>query len=173
MSNKAKAISPDAINNLITSSQQKVPDVSLGLALQAYAGLRCSEIPDLNSANHPGGGSIITKNSVVTVSIGLKQILIPDEFKNYITALYKEHMEYIKNKNVDNRHPLFINSNGTKLSTDGYMRRIKQFGDYILDSNDDSLLEAKSYLLKTGNKFTGDFLRQWYRENILGHGKYK
>ena len=170
MSDEIKAISTDAIRNLITASRQKIPDISLGLALQAFAGIRCTEIPDLNSNYHPDGRSIVIKDDVVTVSLGLKQITIPDEFNDYIRSLYSEHMENIIDKSVDYRYPLFINSNGTKLSVDGYLRRIKQFGDYILDSDDDLLLEVKSYLLKTGNKFTGDFLRQWYCENVF-YGK--
>ena len=88
-------------------------------------------------------------------------------------SLAKGSMQLIDNNCVDCRCPMFFNSNGTALSMDGYMRRVKSFGDYVLNSDEATLKEVREYLLETNSRFTGDLLRHWYAVNIMHMAEQK
>jgi len=162
-----RGLSAIAVHNLLIAAGTECPDVSFGMRLQAYAGLRSPEIVELLSEYHPDGGSINFNNNMIIVTLGLKKTTIPEEFTEYVITAYRSHMDYLKSECVDIRCPLFVNSKGTALSVDGYLRRVKQFGDFILCSSDASLSGVRDYLIETNSRFTGDMLRHWYAVNIM------
>jgi len=172
---KTNTLSIIAIENLLASARRECSDIALGLTLQAYAGLRSSEIPELRATGCSDGGSLLIDDTKVTVSLGLKRIMVPNEFSGIVKATYESHISFLADKCVDIRFPLFINTNGTALSIEGYLRRVKQFNDFILTSESPSLSEIRQYLAGTSRRFTADMLRHWYAANILNIAtqKYK
>jgi hypothetical protein len=161
------ALSVKNLNAVFEEAEIQCPDIAFGMILQAYAGLRCTEVVSLFNKHHPDGGSIKQTNCMVLVSCGLKSTIIPDEFAMDVITAYEKHLEYVGEKCVDSRYPLFINSNGTALSVDRYIRRVKAYGDIILNSDNPSLTEVRAYLRKVNGRFTGDMLRHWYAMNIM------
>ena len=161
------ALSVKNLNAVFEEAEIQCPDIAFGMMLQAYAGLRCTEVVSLFNGHHPDGGSIKQTNGKVLVSCGLKSTVIPDEFATAVITAYEKHLEYISEKCVDSRCPLFVNSNGTALSVDRYIRRVKAYGDVILNSDNPLLTEVRAYLRKVNGRFTGDMLRHWYAENIM------
>ena len=167
MNSSKGALSVKNLNAVFEEAEIQCPDIAFGMMLQAYAGLRCTEVVSLFNRDHPDGGSIKQTNGKVLVSCGLKSTVIPDEFAKSVVTAYENHMEHVSEKCVDSRCPLFINSNGTALSVDRYMRRVKAYGDVILDSDNPLLTEVRAYLCEVNSRFTGDMLRHWYAVNIM------
>jgi len=167
MSSNVNVLSPIAVGNLLETAVRKCPDIAFGMMLQAYVGLRCTEVCGLRSEYHPEGGSIKFDANNIFVTLGLRTSRVPEEYAETVKAAYAVHMTYIKSKCIDTRHPLFINTNGTALSTDRYIRRVKAFGNYILNSDNTKLLEVKGYLFNKNGRFTSDILRHWYEISIM------
>ena len=166
MNPSKSALSAKNLIAVFEEAEIQCPDIVFGMILQAYAGLRCTEVVSLFNKHHPDGGSVKQTNYKVLISCGLKSTIIPDEFATDVITAYEKHLEYICEKCVDSRYPLFINSNGTALSVDGYIRRVKTYGDVILNSDNPLLTEVSAYLRKVNCRFTGDMLRHWYAMNI-------
>ena len=162
-----------AIENLLASAKRECPDIAFGMTLQAFAGLHSADMTELKAPEHPNGGSILFEGNRVIVSLGLKKITIPSDFTEAVKAGYEAHLSFLLSECVDNRYPLFINSNGTVLSVEGYIRRVKQFGDHIITSDNATLAEVREYLIGTDRRFTGNMLRHWYAANILETAKQK
>ncbi|MCM3671627.1 hypothetical protein M3181_21970 [Mesobacillus maritimus] len=183
---------------LLRLSQIYYPDITLGLCLQAFCGLRPGEVCNVRQLVCPldGGGYTYSlyggKLESFTINLtnkypmrsdmvdvgGIKKRRHQTCYKAFLPVLehyYNLHIERLKNKFVEPGYfPLFVNEDGMALTVESYREKFKKLVhthlmEAIKDSED---FEVRNYaqLLLT-HELAPHSLRHWFTVQLVLQGE--
>ncbi|EOP12922.1 tyrosine-type recombinase/integrase [Bacillus cereus] len=183
---------------LLTLSQVIYPQITLAIALQAFAGLRAGEVCNVRQAICPidGGGvsarlvggkiqrfRINLKNQYVMRSDGVyvggikkrrDQYVYP-KFLPIFNHLHKKHIKWLEQQKIDKGYsPLFVNQKGMAMTVQDYRDKFKTLVHthlvQVLSESDDYELRAYAELLDT-NELSTHALRHWFSVQLVLSGE--
>ncbi|MBQ6856586.1 MAG: site-specific integrase [Lachnospiraceae bacterium] len=184
---------------LIFEAEKHDPMIALGMALQAYAGLREGEIVNLTRSSvglkYGGFGRVnrieinlwdeapFAKNWKKKTEFGSIKIyrmakVYPD-FHSKILSLYNRHDEILEGMDVgkDMKAPLFLNEWEKPMSVDTYKRRVKKlFYEHFLPDlkrmclSDESWAMNAPYIEAYEKEYPGAHMfRHWFTMYLIKH----
>lgn len=186
---------PDkAFWTLIKLSRIYYPEITLGLCLQAFAGLRVGEVCNVRQDICPldGGGIVYRKigGKLASFKINLKNKypmrsdgvdvgsikryrnqIVYTKFLPYLVPIYEEHMAWLKIQNIDKGfYPLFVDSNGMAMTTQNYRKKFKRLVhehlvDVLIQSDDYEMQIYGQMLMK--EELSTHALRHWFTVHLV------
>jgi integrase len=186
-----------AFKTLLNLAFRYAPDIAFALCLQAFAGLRASEVCNVRQENSPLGGGIVfarigddvrkieidlTREAPLRgdgVSVGkIKNERIQCVYPPFIDAFvaaYKFHLQYLSEHSFEADYaPMFVNARGKAMTYTDYSRR---FNALVTDHLRPALLESddpecKLYgQLLYENKLGLHSLRHWFSVQLVLNGE--
>lgn len=183
------------MNILLKLSELYYPEITLAIALQAYAGLRPGEVCNVRQATSPLGGISITRRGdkfiTFTIDLSHKYSMRSDlvdvgnikkrrkqrvytPFLPVIKMIYEKHLDYLDNVNFEERYsPMFVNSNGMAMTYISYKEKFERLiSDYVIPelvNHDDSELRHYGELLLE-NRLSPHALRHWFTVQLVLDG---
>lgn len=174
-----------------------VPDIALGICLQAFAGLRAGEVCNVRQESSPlGPGFIFTKipGRVTKIEIDLsKEMILRSDlvcvgrikkerfqcvYPAYIDVFvraYEMHLEYLKSVDYEAEYaPMFVNQRGMAMTYKNYLERFHYFVEKHLRP---ALLKSEVPTLRLygqllyENRLGPHALRHWYTVQLVLRGE--
>ncbi|MEW4210689.1 site-specific integrase [Priestia megaterium] len=179
---------------LLKLSQVIYPQITLAIALQAFAGLRAGEVCNVRQVDCPldGGGlsmrrvggkikrlRINLENQYIMRSDGVyvggikrrrEQYVYP-KFLPMIQHYYEKHIKWLNEQQVDKGYfPLFVNEKGMGMTVQDYRSKFKTLVHthlvQVLNESNDYELRAYAELLDT-NELSTHALRHWFTVQLV------
>ncbi|EMY4798077.1 site-specific integrase [Bacillus pacificus] len=179
---------------LLKLSQAIYPQITLAIALQAFAGLRAGEVCNIRQDICPiDGGGVSTrlvggkletfrinlKNQYVMRSDGVyvggikrrRDQFVYSKFRPIFYHLYKKHIKWLEQQSIDKGYfPLFVNQKGMAMTVQDYREKFKTLVHthlvQVLSESDDYELRAYAELLDT-NQLSTHALRHWFSVQLV------
>jgi integrase len=186
---------PDkAFWTLIKLSQIYYPEITLGLCLEAFAGLRVGEVCNVRQHICPldGGGIVYRKTSgkLSSFKVNLKNKYpmrsdgvdvgsikryrnqyVYIKFLPYLVPIFEKHMTWLNHKNIDKGYyPLFVEGNGMAMTTQNYRKKFKRLvHEYLVDvliRSDDYKMRIYGQMLMN-EELSTHALRHWFTVQLV------
>lgn len=179
---------------MLELSKQYYPELTLAIALQAFAGLRPGEVCNVRQARCKldGGGIKISKvvNKLRYFEINLlnkypmradlkdvggikkkRKQKVYDKYLPTIKKLYERHMKILAESNLeDGYYPMFISEEGKALTVSSYRDKLDRLINTHLKK---ALLESNNNYFRfygeilTQRKLAPHFLRHWFTVRLV------
>lgn len=179
---------------LLKISKVYYPEITIGLCLEAFAGLRIGEVCNVRQDICPldGGGFSYrkVKGKLTRFNINLKnkfpmrsddidvgsikkfrdQYVYP-KFLPYFEPIFKEHMEWLKTQEIENGYyPLIVDSNGKAMTAQNYRKKFKRLVhehlvEVLIDSDDTELQIYGELLMQ--KQLSPHALRHWFTVHLV------
>lgn len=186
-----------ALEILLPLAFRYAPDIAFGLCLQAFAGLRASEVCNVRQECSPiGAGLQFTEIGGVTREIGIdltKEVILRSDgaevgrikreriqkvypaFIGTVLKAYDLHKAYLKTVSYEPDYaPMFVNSYGKAMTYELYRRKFKSLvNEYLrpkLICSDDPELRIYGQMLYEHHLGTHS-LRHWYTVQLVLRGE--
>lgn len=186
-----------AFRILLSLAFRYAPDIAFAICLQAFAGLRASEVCNVRQEGSPmGSGLIFTRieNRTIKIEIDLTRELmmrsdgvvcgkikkeriqcVYPPFLEAFSAAYEYHKRFLSDHAYEMDYcPMFINKRSLAMTYDDYSRRFRlliddHFRAVLLECDDP---ECRIYgQLLYENQLTTHALRHWYSVQLTLHGE--
>lgn len=183
---------------LLKLSKIYYPEITLGLCLQAFAGLRVGEVCNTRQDICPldGGGfsyrKVGGKLQRFTINLRNKYPMRSDRvdvgsikkyrqqnvytnFLPYLEPILKDHIDILNQRTVDKGYyPLIVDNNGMAMTAQNYRKKFKSLvKDYLIDvliNSDDFEMQVFGELLMNRELSTHS-LRHWFTVQLVINGE--
>lgn len=191
--NSFRDIPTKVFHILLNQAFNHTPEIAFAICLQAFAGLRPSEVCNVRQVNSPLGSGIrlteidgVLKRAVIDLTKeyklrsdnifcgGIKKERTQSVYPAFLSAFsvaYKHHMEYISDRKIEFEYcPMFVNSRGMAMTYDNYHAKfrnlIEKFVRPLLIRHEDPECQLYGQLLYE-NKLSPHSLRHWFSVQLV------